>query len=81
MSNGRLGTLRNMGKRKNAAAVELAERRMVKLTKEKRQEVARKGGLAGGPARAAALTQAQRSASAKKAAKARWKAKKKTAAG
>jgi hypothetical protein len=66
-----------MGKRKNAAAVELAERRMVKLTKEKRQEVARAGGLKGGPARAANLTAAERSASAKKAAESRWKAKKK----
>jgi len=44
---------------KNAAAVELG----------------RKGGLKGGPARAKALTAAQRRASAKKAAKARWSKK------
>ena len=43
-------------KRKNAAAVELG----------------RKGGLKGGPARAAALTPEQRSQSAKKAVMARW---------
>lgn len=35
----------------------------------------RRGGKIGGPARAKALTQAQRTAIAKKAAKARWKKK------
>ena len=35
----------------------------------------RKGGLKGGPARAAKLTKAQRSASAQKAAQARWRGK------
>lgn len=35
----------------------------------------RRGGLKGGPARAQALTAAQRKASAKKAAEARWKPK------
>lgn len=35
-------------------------------------ELGRKGGLKGGHARAASLTKAQRSAIAKKAAKARW---------
>ena len=44
-------------KRKNPAAVALG----------------RKGGLKGGPARAASMTKAARSASAKKAAEARWK--------
>ena len=34
----------------------------------------RRGGLVGGPARAKAMTAAQRSASAQKAAQARWKA-------
>jgi hypothetical protein len=45
-----------MGKRKNAAAVALG----------------RKGGLKGGPARAAKLTPEERVASAQKAAIARW---------
>ena len=35
-------------------------------------ELGRKGGLTGGPARAASMTKAQRVASAKKAAAARW---------
>lgn len=35
-------------------------------------ELGRKGGLKGGKARAAAMTERQRKASAKKAAKARW---------
>jgi len=61
-----------MAKRKNAAAVALAARRMTKMTKEQRQEVARSGGLAGGAARAKALTPAQRKAIAKAAAAARW---------
>jgi hypothetical protein len=65
-----------MGIRKNAAAVELANRRMVAMTKEQRQEVARSGGLVGGAARAEKLTPEERSASAKKAALARWGPKK-----
>ena len=36
-------------------------------------QVGRKGGLKGGPARARVLTAAQRKASAKKAAEARWR--------
>lgn len=39
----------------------------------KKQESARKGGLAGGAARSAKLSSEARSAIAKKAAKARWK--------
>jgi hypothetical protein len=46
-----------MGKKKNPHAVALG----------------RKGGLKGGPARAAKLTPEERRASAKKAAQARWK--------
>ena len=40
---------------------------------EERQEFARSGGRAGGPARAASLSAAKRKAIAKKAAAARWK--------
>ena len=68
-----------MGARKNAAAVELAKRRMVSMTEEERQEVARSGGLKGGPARAEKLSAKERSESAKKAAQARWGPKRKAA--
>lgn len=61
-----------MAKRKNAAAVALAARRMKKMTAEERQEVARAGGLAGGAARAKALSAAKRKEIARKAAAARW---------
>ena len=40
---------------------------------KEREEFARQGGLAGGKARAAKLTRAQRTEIARKAAKARWK--------
>jgi len=65
-----------MARRKNPAAVALAKRRMTKMTAKERQEVARAGGLAGGNARAKALTPAERKAIAKKAAAARWERKK-----
>jgi len=65
-----------MTKRKNAAAVALAKRRMVVQTPERRQEIARTGGLKGGKARAKKLTKAQRVESARKAAAARWADKK-----
>jgi hypothetical protein len=61
-----------MTKRKNSAAVALAKRRMEVMSAEERQEVARAGGLAGGKARAAALTPAKRKEIAKKAAAKRW---------
>lgn len=61
-----------MAKRKNPAAVALAKRRMVTMTREERQRVAMTGAKAGGDARAKALTKAQRSEIAKKAAAARW---------
>lgn len=61
-----------MATRKNPAAVALAKRRMVKMTPEERQEVARTGGLAGGKARASKLTASQRKEIARKAAAARW---------
>lgn len=53
--------------------------RAKKLSKQRIVEIARLGGQSGGAARAAALTSAQRSEIAKKAAAARWagKAKKK----
>jgi hypothetical protein len=53
----RSGILSTMAKKKNPHAVALG----------------RKGGLKGGPARAAKLTPEERRASAKKAAQARWK--------
>ena len=65
-----------MAKKKNAAAVALAKRRMTAMSPEERASVARTGGLAGGKARAAALTSQQRSEIAKKAAAARWGRKK-----
>jgi hypothetical protein len=68
-----------MAKRKNAAAVELANRRMVTMTKEERQEVARSGGLKGGPARWEGTTEEERTAAASAAAKARWANAKKKA--
>lgn len=68
-----------MAKRKNAAAVELAKRRMTAMTEEERKDIARLGGLKGGPARWAGTTEEERKAAASAAAKARWaKAKKKT---
>lgn len=59
-----------MTKRKNPAAVALAKRRMVTMTAEERQAVARSGGLSGGKGRAKKLTAEERSAIAKKAGKA-----------
>jgi len=61
-----------MAKRKNAAAVALARRRLVVQTPERRQEISRSGGLIGGKVRAEKLSAAQRKAIAKKAAAARW---------
>jgi len=58
--------------KKNAAAVALNKLRNRKLSAEKRSEIAQKGGLVGGVARAAALSPKKRSAIAKKAAAARW---------
>ena len=74
---GRLSTdsqgaiLRGMA-RKNPAAVALAKLRMVKMTAQQREDVARAGGLAGGPARAKKLSSKRRSDIARKAAEARW---------
>lgn len=65
-----------MAKRKNPAAVALAKRRMTKMTAEERQEVARAGGLAGGKARAKALSATDRKTIAQKAAATRWGEKK-----
>jgi len=48
---------------------------MEQRTAGEREEFARLGGRAGGTARAKALTKAERSAIAKKAAAARWKKK------
>jgi hypothetical protein len=61
-----------MGKRKNAAAVALARRRLVVQTPERRQEISRSGGLIGGKVRAEKLSAARRKAIAQKAAAARW---------
>jgi hypothetical protein len=66
-----------MTKRKNPAAVALAKRRMEVMSAKERQEVARAGGLAGGKARAAALSPAKRKEIAQKAAAARWAKKEK----
>jgi hypothetical protein len=64
-----------MAKKKNSAAVQLGKLRMKGLTKTARKNLARQGGLAGGVARAKALTMEERSEIAKKAAAARWKKK------
>jgi hypothetical protein len=61
-----------MKPKKNPAAVRLGKLSAAKRTPEELSEIGRKGGLAGGAARAAKLTAEQRSASAKKAAAARW---------
>ena len=61
-----------MAKKKNPAAVALAKLRAASMTPEKRSESARYAGLVGGRARAKALTKAERRATAKKAAAARW---------
>jgi hypothetical protein len=72
-----------MAKKKKGGEVTLAEhaRRIAPLggkasmegrSEEERQEFARSGGRAGGPARAHALSPARRKAIAKKAAAARW---------
>ena len=63
--------LEEMAKRKNPAAVALGRLRAKTLTEEER----RKGGKAGGPARAEALTAKRRREIARKAAAARWKGK------
>jgi hypothetical protein len=64
-----------MAKRKNPAAVALAKLRAASLTPDRRTEIARTAGEAGGKARAAALTSAKRKEIAKTAAVARWKKK------
>ena len=51
---------------------------MSDLTREDRTKLARKGGKAGGPARAKALTAKKRSEISRKAAKARWAGAKKS---
>ena len=61
-----------MAKRKNPAAVALAKRRMVTMTKEQRKAVSAAVAHLGGKARARNLTAAERQAIAKKAAAARW---------
>ena len=69
-----------MAKEKNPHAVALRKlagskpglARTANLTPEELSEIGRKGGLAGGRARAKKLTKAQRKESAKKAAAARW---------
>jgi hypothetical protein len=69
-----------MAKEKNPHAVALRNlagskpglARTANLTPEELSEIGRKGGLAGGRARAKKLTKAQRKESAKKAAAARW---------
>jgi len=66
-----------------ADPVEAAFRAVARLTEDESEKdpaavaLGRKGGLRGGPARAAKLTKKQRSDSARKAAKARWKQEKK----
>jgi len=64
-------------KKKNAAAVELANLRAASMTPEARAESARTAGRVGGKARAKALSKKRKSEIAANAAKARWKAKKK----
>jgi hypothetical protein len=63
--------LKPVAKRKDPVAVELAKRRMQKMTPEERQAVARLGGLASARARARKMTKAERVTMAKKAAAAR----------
>jgi general stress protein YciG len=72
-----------MAKEKNPHAVALRKlagskpglARTANLTPEELSEIGRKGGLAGGRARAKKLTKAQRKESARKAAEARWEKK------
>ena len=65
-----------MAKKKNPHAAALGrlggKASMQQRNPEKREEFARLGGLAGGKARAKALTKAERVAIARKAAAARW---------
>ncbi len=65
-----------MASKKNPHAVALGRKggkaSMGQRTADEREEFARSGGIAGGAARAKSLTKAERSAIAKKAAKARW---------
>jgi hypothetical protein len=58
--------------KKNAAAVALGKLSAKKRGRESLAKAQRKGGLAGGRARADSMTAKQRSAAASKAAKARW---------
>ncbi len=58
--------------KKNSAAVQLGKLRMKGLSKTEIQALGRQGGLKGGKKRAVALTKAQRSEIARKAAAARW---------
>jgi general stress protein YciG len=62
-----------MSKGKNQAAVALAKLRLASMSPEEHQEVARKGGLVGGRARADKLSPKRRKDIARKAAQARWK--------
>jgi hypothetical protein len=68
-------------KPKNPHAVAMGKlggkRRAEVLSADQRRDIGIQGGLAGGPARANALSKARRSEIAKKAAEARWATKKK----
>lgn len=65
---------------KNPAAVALGKLSAASKTPEERKELAAMGGKVGGAARAKALTKKQRAEIARKAAEARWSAKKDTKA-
>lgn len=66
-------------KKKNPAAVQLGKLRIASMSEGEHHEISQKGGLKGGKARAKKLTPEQRSAIAKKAAEAKWAAKRKAA--
>ena len=66
--------------KKNLAAVSLGKLRMKGLSEEERIALARSGGLKGGKNRAASLTKTERAEIARKAAAARWGAKRKESA-
>ena len=73
-----------MAEKKNAAAVSLGKRRAALAAPGEMAALGRKGGSAGGPARAQALTKEERRVIAQKGAQARWgknrKGKRKAAA-
>lgn len=72
LARGSQGVILSAMAKKNAAAQALNKLRNASLSPGEREDIARTAGLAGGPARAQALSAKQRRDIAKRAAAARW---------